>query len=619
VSVLNLRDQHWVATFLESLPTGPGVYLMKDGAGRVIYVGKARSLRARVSSYFGAGSRTNPKTLVMMGKMASIDYVLTGTEIEALMLENTLIKKHKPRYNVMLRDDKNFPYLRLSLDEDFPRLSVVRRVLRDKAMYFGPYVSAGSMRTTLRLLRQIFPIAVCNARITRTNVRPCLQFEMGRCLAPCSGQITKEEYRNVVHDLVLFLKGRNTELLRRLKEKMRRAAEELRFEEAARVRNQIRAIERVIANQKVATTGLTDQDVIGIAASGPGANVQIFFLRGGQLLGSRTFDFDDVEGLETGEILSSFVKQYYGRDRFIPREIVLTCRPADGDVLGRWLTEQRGGAVSLSVPQRGKKRHLAEMALKNAEVALDRGRAEVEEARSVLGEVQEVLKLPKPPRRVETFDVSNIGGSYAVGAVVVFEDGAPKRSDYRRFRIRTVEGADDYAMMREIVHRRYGRLLRERAEVPDLVVIDGGRGHLNAARSVLEEMGVGDVPIVAFAKGGSRAHGESAPDAGLARDEIYMPSQAAPVCLSERSPVQHFLERLRDEAHRFAVRYHRRVRAGEELHSRLEDVPGVGPKRRAALLARFGSLRRIREATVEELAATPGIGEPLAREILARV
>jgi excinuclease ABC subunit C len=590
-----------LAERIEQLPDRPGVYLYKDAKGQVVYVGKAASLRGRVRSYFQASRTRDAKTDALVEQIADLDYIVTANELEALILESNLVKRHRPRYNIILRDDKHYPFLRLTTSEDFPRLVVARRVARDGATYYGPFYPATALRETLRLVRQLFPIRTCSIKIDGTAERPCLQYYIHRCNAPCTGWESREGYARTVQDVTAFLEGRADDLARRLTRDMEAAAAEEKYERAAILRDQIQALNTVRERQKIISTEPEDQDIIGLARQGSEACVQIFFVRRGRLLGRESFFLDRLLGATEPEVLSAFVRQFYTRNVEPARELLLPAELPEADLVAEWLAQRRGGRVELVVPQRGRKRELAAMAEENAALALQThllsrdNRSQV-----VMEDLQRSLSLPGLPTRIEGFDISNIQGSEAVGSMVVWAAGAMQKDDYKRFRIRTVPGVDDYAMMGEVLRRRYSRVLEEATPLPDLVLLDGGRGQLGVGMRVLEELGLDFVPIVALAK---------------REEEVYRPESLHPLVLDPASPALHTLQKIRDEAHRFAIAYHKKLRQKRTLTSVLDQIPGVGPTLRTNLLRHLGSARRIREASVADLAAVPKITPKLAQRI----
>lgn len=600
----------------ESIPHEPGVYMMKDAAGETIYIGKAKSLRSRVSSYFQISAAHTAKIRAMLAQVAGMSCIVTESETEALILESNLVKRHKPRYNVVLRDDKHFPYLRLSVEEEYPKLTVVRRISKGKSLYYGPYTSAKAMRKTMRFLYRVFPIRQCHIKIDGKAERPCLDYYMGLCSAPCIGAINREEYGKIVRELSLFLQGRDTELIDHLREKMGRVAEELRFEEAARIRDQIKAIEKVVERQKIISTGMEDQDIIATQRDGPLCNIQLFFVRQGRVLGNKEFTLETEE--EEEELLSAFMQQFYSDDNYIPREVVVERNVSGQELLLKWLSQKKGSSVRITVPQRGKKDKWIAMARRNAQLSLQRSMNRQQWREEALNEMQQALKLKRPPARIEAFDISNIQGEAAVGSMVLFEGGEARKSEYRKFKIKTVVGIDDYAMMHEVVRRRLSRLQSEGLRMPDLMLIDGGKGHLNAACRVMAELGIEGLEAIGLAKGRSR-DGGSRDALSPTVDHFFLPDEEGPLMLPHYSKAKHLLQRIRDESHRFAITYHRKVRGAESLASILDEVPGIGEKRKASLLKRYGSLGRMREAPVEELLAVPSMTRKAAQELKAHL
>ena len=577
---------------LEHLPVRPGVYLLKDAEGRVLYVGKARVLRDRVRSYFQASRPVDPRRGDLVSEVTDLDLVLTDTEMEALALENNLIKRHKPRYNVLLRDDKNHPYLKLTLAEEYPRLHVVRRVAEDGNAYGGPYIPASLGRRTASLTHKAFGVRSCKELLNGRRPRPCLQYQIRRCLAPCVAEICSlDRYRKAAQDARLFLEGRTEEVVRRLRGEMEGAAATDRFEEAASLRDQILTLERLETPQKITTRDMEERDLFGVHVEGDRAALQAFSVRDGKVVGREAFLLDRLTEPET--VLASSIQQYYSDGRYVPREVLVPAPLPDHDLLERWLTVRRGSGVRIRVPRRGEKARLLDLVMRNARLAFDlEWRHPRKQSQEILRSLRDLLDLDIEPRRIECFDVSNLQGSDIVASMVAFDDGLPKKSEYRKFRIRGVAGApDDFASMREVVGRRYRRLLEEGRELPDLILVDGGKGQLGAAVGALEELGIADQAVASLAK----------------REEaIFVPGAEAPIVLPRSSPVLQLVQRVRDEAHRFAVGFHRSSRTLRTLRSELDDVPGVGPARRRKLLSRFGSLRGVRTASEAELAASVG-------------
>ena len=591
---------------LKALPAKPGVYLFKDKEGKVIYVGKAANLNSRVRSYFGAPSNLSTKIQRLVAKIQDFEFVVTNSEQEALILECNMIKKYTPRYNARLKDNKTFPYLKIDINEDWPSVYVTRRVQKDGARYFGPFASAGSVRKTLRLIEKIFPFRSCSKRIEGKDRRPCLDYYIRRCLGPCIGAVEKQEYHDVINEVILFLQGKQELILRELNAKMKTAARQLQFEKAALLRDQINAIEEVIEGQRIAITLQGEKDVIGLAQNKKQAYVKLFSIRNNKLIGQDHFIMEGIQGDSPSQIMTSFVKQYYASASYIPSLILLQHSVDEPAVLSEWLGRQRGGKVELQVPKRGAKKKLVDTATENAVRGWELVQAKemkVETISSALRELKTRLRLPKMPRRIECYDVSNIQGALAVGSMVVLEKGWPKPAHYRRFRIKTVAGVDDYAMIQETLRRRFKRGLTGEgtwAIIPDLVLIDGGKGQLNAALEVRQELGLDSIPMVSLAK---------------EKEEVFIPGDPQPVYIAKDSPALHILQRARDEAHRFAISYHRRLRHKEVITSVLDDIPGIGPKRKKALLKKFGSIESIKEASSEEISQIEGITPALAKKV----
>ena len=617
-------DSQRAAQLLAAVPQKPGVYLMKDAGAAVLYVGKAASLRSRLRSYFGSNADASFALTMKLGEMMprveDFEYIVTDSEAEALLLENNLIKRHQPRFNVRLKDDKNYPYIKIDLNEEFPRLDITRRVVNDDARYFGPFASASSMRKTMALLKRLFPYRSCTKKITGDDPRPCLEYHIKRCVAPCVGYASQGEYGEVIDQVMLFLEGKHDDVLRALTRQMDEAAEDLKFERAASLRDQLRAIEKVSQEQKAVTVGAKDQDVIAVAQSDDEAWVEVFFIREGKLTGRDHFILAGARGESPATIVGEFANQYYPTAAHVPGEVLVEHDPPEREALIEALESRRGRRVRLHKPQRGDKRRLVELVAGNAREGLDQRRArwlaDTEKVSAALDELEEALSLPAPPRRIETYDISNIQGANAVGSMDVFEEGRPNPSRYRRFKIKTVEGTDDYAMMREMLRRRFARSAKRRAAangatepdadpkgwgaMPDLVLIDGGRGHLNAALEVLLESGLGGVPLASIAK---------------KEELVHIPEMAEPIALPRNSQALYLVQRMRDEAHRFAITYHRNLRSKKSVRSAMDDVRGIGPRRKKALLRRFGSVQAVRDATLEEIAAVPGMTRRLAERV----
>ena len=581
-----------LADKLDQLPNRPGVYLFKAAGGEVVYVGKARVLRDRVRSYFQASRPAEFHKSRMVEDIADLELVVTDTEMEALALENNLIKRHKPLYNVRLRDDKNHPYLRLTLKEEYPRLYVVRRPSEDGDAYGGPYIPASLGRKTAGLVRKLFGIRSCKEALNGRRSRPCLQYQIKRCLAPCVTEVCSlGRYRQSCDDARLFLEGRTEEVVRRLRTDMDRVAGEERFEEAASLRDQVRALERLETSQKITTTELEERDLFAAHLEGERAAVQVFSVRDGKVVAREGFLLDRLT--EPEAVLSSTLQQFYAGGRYVPREVLVPADVPHRELLESWLSERRGTRVRIRIPQRGEKLRLLDLVVRNARLAFElEWKHPRQQSQEILRALGDILDLEVEPHRIECFDISNIQGSDVVASMVVFEEGLPKKSDYRKFRVKSLSGSpDDFASMREVVGRRYKRLLEEGRELPDLVLIDGGKGQLGAAVEALEELGLGDQPVASLAK----------------REELlFVRGRSLPVALPRSSPVLQLVQRVRDEAHRFAVGFHRQARSKRTLHSELDDIPGIGPAKRRKLLSAFGSLRGVRGASEADLATVVG-------------
>ncbi len=665
------------ASRLAALPPRPGVYIMRNAKQDVIYVGKAANLRNRVRNYFGAPHSLELKTRALVEQIEEFEYIVTQTNGEAMHLEATLVKRHQPFFNVRLKDDKHYPYLRIDVQNEWPRVEIARRIVNDGARYFGPYASASSVRTTLGIVKKLFPWRSCTKAITGTDPRPCLDYFIHRCIAPCTAYCSKEEYEEVIRQTTLFLEGKTGEVVKSLKGQMQAASDEMQFEQAALFRDQLRAVESVAEKQNVERIRPTDEDVFGLArAEGTDeACVQVFFIRGTQMVGRDFFTLDGVQDEPDSEVLGSFLKQFYESAVYIPKHVVVPFAVPESELISEWLTEKRGTKVGIAVAQRGVRRRMTEMAAENARESLDmlrvRWLADSDKRDQALTQLQEELDLPTYPRRIECYDNSNIQGSSPVASMVVFIDGQPRTQEYRRFGIKTVVGADDFASMAEVLGRRFKRwdtsVQQEAAAVaagvsdvassggtgdsspltgaiggvpptspdreaetspdnvgpqdaqaldapsededdgllgwgalPDLVIVDGGKGQLSAALDVMRNLGLKDVPLAGLAK---------------QNEELFVQDLAEPIVLPRTSQALYLVQRLRDEAHRFAITYHRKVRAKSGMESILDSVPGVGPKRKRALLRKFGSLRGVREASVEEVASTIGFTRSLAEKV----
>lgn len=584
---------------LAVLPDKPGVYLMHDAEGKVIYVGKAVVLKNRVRSYFRNLASHTPKVKAMVAKIAEIETIVTSSEVEALILECNLIKKYRPRYNISLKDDKTYPYLKVTLQEDFPRLYMTRRLLRDGSKYYGPYADAGAMHATVKLLRSMFPLRTCRKM---NPDRPCLNYHIKRCLAPCAGYVSKEEYGQMIKSVCMVLDGRTTELERDLKQRMQAAAEDYAFEEAARLRDQLQAVERLNESQKAVTNNGGDMDIIGFAQDMTGNCLQIFFVRKGKLIGRDNFFLQDG-GEAQQEVLTAFIKQYYNDATFIPREIVLPQLPEaeEQQLIEAWLSGKAERKVELFVPQRGVKRELLQLANDNAlkllSERLRKGSLSLKNDEQAAEELQQALGLEHSLERMDCFDISHTQGSETVASMVVFRKGSISKKDYRKYKIVSAEGKpDDFKSMQEVVYRRY----KDYEDLPNLVVIDGGKGQLSSALEVIRGLGLADLPVVGLAK---------------REEEIFIPHQSTSILLDRDSAALHLIQRIRDEAHRFAITFHRKLRGKRNLVSVLDHVEGIGPKRRQALWKAFKTLEAMKAASVEELAAVEGMNTAVAQTL----
>ena len=647
-----------IQSVLNSLPHKPGIYLMKDAEGTILYVGKAISLYNRVRSYFQESTDLSPKNRSMVAKIEDIEFLVVKNEVEALVLESNYIKQYRPKYNVLMRDDKSYPYIKVSLTEDFPRVYRVRSFHRDGNRYFGPYTNSGAVDATLDLLNKLFAFRTCRYDASawappangeppagwkqKLLPRPCTQYYIHRCIAPCVAYATREEYMAVIKQVILFLEGKHDEVLKSLQEKMQAAAEELNFEEAARIRDRIQAVERILEKQRIISTeGQDDQDVIAFASGDDETCVMAFFFRNGKLIGREFFILQGTRESSPGEILTSFLQQFYESSPHVPPEIVVEAEPDDRAVIQAWLREKRKGSVTIAAPRRGEKLRLIEMVKQNAQQVLEQQRikwlTDSQKTQMALEEIQEALNLATPPQRIECYDISNTQGTNSVGAMVVFEAGRPKNSEYRRFKIKTVEGPNDFASHQEVLRRRFRAAAKAQqvenqpveivtdeingdgengiatAEtgsdtatafqhewaMPDLIIIDGGKGQLSAAMEVMQELRL-DIPTVGLAK---------------ENEEIFIPGSPDPIILPRSSQGLYMVQRIRDEAHRFGITYHRKLRSDRTFKSVLDEIPGIGPKRKQALMKHFGSVRAMSAASVEDLAALDGMTRDAAEKV----
>ena len=613
-----------INSILGSLPDSPGCYLMKDEQGKIIYVGKAINLKNRVKSYFQKSSDHSYKTRRMVANIRDIEWIVVASELEALILEMNLIKEHRPFYNVRLKDDKRYPYIKIHWQDEFPKVTVTRNMVQDGSRYYGPYTSVWAVHQTLDILRKIFPYLTCAREITGKDPRPCLYYDIHLCSGPCIGAITKADYRQMIEDLAKFLEGKTDPVLKRLQSEMEKASNQLNYEKAAVVRDQIQAVERVVERQKIISNERKDSDVIAMARSNGEACVQIFFIRSGKLIGREYFILEGTEEKDNTEILEEFIKQFYSQAAYIPNKVMLPQEVEEALIINEWLNTKRGGEkVQITVPKRGQSKALVKMAAENAAETLRsleiRWKADKDRQRDALGEIQQALGMSEPPNRIECYDISNTQGTASVGSMVVFEQGIPNKKLYRRFNIRTVTGPDDFASMREVLTRRFSNFFTEAEAksspgykpdlafslLPDLLIVDGGKGQLRQAIEVLEENDLtGQFTIV-----------------GLAKEEelLFLPNFSEPIRLDDHSQGYYLVQRIRDEAHRFAITAHRNKRGKIGLTSRLDTIPGIGPARRKELISRFGSIQGILEANPEEIAKIKGISIEKANAIKAEL
>ena len=613
---------------LLAAPDKPGVYIMKDARGNVLYVGKASVLSNRLRTYFGSPSNLPNKTRRMLGQLDDFECIVTDTEAEALILENTLIKHHRPRYNARLKDDKTYPYLKIALNEEFPRVYITRRVANDGARYFGPFATAGTVRKTMDLVKRLFPYRSCTKNITGKDPRPCLEFFINRCVAPCTGYATKEDYAEVIQQVVLFMQGDTEAVTQDLQDNMQKASDSLEFERAAVLRDRMRSVERVAEEQriKVDANPVSDMDLIALAQENQETWVEVFFVRHNKLVGRDHFFMEGAQEDDPGLVIGQFIKQFYQSASEIPPRILVQHAVEEEELIREWLQGLRGKSVRIALPMRGQHKKLIDLVAENARQGLNQYRVrwldKADIIQGAMSELREELSLPTDLRRMECYDISHIQGTNTVGSMVVFEDGAPKPAHYRRFRVKSVEGVDDFESMREVLRRRFNRMAEVRAKqklqdsdgtrpsdetwgiFPDLVLIDGGKGQLSAALEVLLEMGLDNVPLASLAK---------------ENEWLYVPHTPEPIILPRDSQALYMVQRIRDEAHRFAITYHRNLRSKSSLRSPIDSVNGIGPKRKRMLMRKFGSLSGIKQASVDEIAAVPGMTRSLALLVKQRV
>jgi excinuclease ABC subunit C len=608
---VNDKTDNPILEKVRRLPSAPGVYLMRDSGGTIIYVGKAVNLKNRVRSYFNTRQEQTFKIKHLVPRINDIDYFITASEEEALILELNLIKRHKPYYNVRLKDDKTFPYLKIALDEDYPRVQITRRLEEDKARYFGPFSSAYSIRQTLKVIKEIFPFRSCSKDLSKKLPRPCLEYDIHKCSGPCINAISKEEYAEVINQLILFLEGKQEKVVVQLENNMKQAVSKLEYEKAALLRDQIRAIKEIINWQKLATAVKGEQDVIAFAEDRDTAYAQVFFIRGGRIIGREGFTLQGTQSENPQQVMTDFVKQFYSSSAYVPSLILLQHPITDKAVIESWLGRKKGSAVRIQTPLKGDKKQLVDTVAVNARRGLEELKIKQISAPSTLNtameELQKVLELPHPPLRIEGYDISNIQGKDAVGSMVVFEKGRSKTAHYRRFKIKTLQQPNDFAMMQEVIKRRFGRYKNSSQEaadtwkiMPDLMLIDGGKGQLSSVMEILRQTGIDSLHVIGLAK---------------ENEEIFTPGSSKPVILPQSSPALQLLQRVRDEAHRFAVSYHHNLHKKKTFVSALDAVPGIGPGRKKALLKAFGSVAAIKEASIEELSVVKGMNSSLSQKI----
>lgn len=606
---------------LKNLPDNPGVYIMKDALNDILYIGKAISLKNRVRQYFRNSGGHSQRIILMTEKVHDLDIILTDSELEALILECNLIKKHRPKYNVLLKDDKSYSFIKVTIADEYPRILFTRRIEKDNARYFGPYLSSKDVRETLELIREIFPIRSCNKKVgLSAHSRPCLYFHIKQCQGLCRGNIDKDEYKLLVTQVCRFLEGRYEILLKELRARMVEAAEGLEFERAAILRNRMASVERIMQGQKIVSTDMHDQDVLALVKCNGEAIAQILFIRNGAVTGTSQFELEKTENVDMGEIIEAFVKQFYIAAEFVPASILLQQNIEDLGALSKWLSKVKGSKVRICVPRKGEKKELIDMAIRNAQHGLNeliqKNNVKHEKTVGALEELAKYIRIERIPNRIEAFDISNLQGTESVGSMVVFEAGSPMHRDYRRFRIKGMNGSpDDFASIAQVIERRFRKGIAEKAKLddegkdicngkfskmPNLVMVDGGKGQLNAAVSVLEVLGINDIPVIGLAK---------------EQEQVYINGKGEPVDIPNDSNAIHLLQRIRDEAHRFAITYHRSLRKNSSLHSTLEDIQNIGKKRRVALFKHFGSIEAIKAASLEELERIIGMNKKSAQSL----
>lgn len=593
---------------IEEAPVDPGCYIYKNSDSKIIYIGKAKNIRNRIKSYFLKGHSKDTKTKVLVTNIADVEFIVTHSEVEALILENTLIKKHKPKYNISLRDDKTFPYVRIT-NEPFPQVYVTRKLIKDDSLYFGPYTDAKSLKETIRIIKTLFTVRSCKYKLSgetikKGKIKLCMDYHIKKCEGPCRGLVSADDYGKMISKVIAFLRGKTSEVIEFFNEKMEKASKSLEFENAAIFRDHINILRNYSRRQSVELNDFIDRDFINIIIeSGDGCAV-VFRVRQGKLIGRDSFFLDGVTNYDAPEIMRNFLQQYYSKAKFVPLEILVNVIPEEESVLKKWLTETRSGKVKISRPERGEKVRLLKMAEKNARIQLQeyllKKSAKADYIPKSLKKLHEDLSLPKLPHRIEAFDISNISGKFAVASLVTFINAKPKKSEYRRFKIKTVKGIDDFAMMAEVIKRRYTRLIKEKKNFPDLILIDGGKGQLSSAKSVMNSLNLDDISVVGLAK---------------RLEELYLPDSNEPILLPRDSTALILLRRIRDEAHRFAIAYHRKLRKKGGITSRLDDIPGLGKNKKQELWKYFKTISKMCSASVEDLCEVNGIGKKLSRTI----
>ncbi|NMA86512.1 MAG: excinuclease ABC subunit UvrC [Tissierellia bacterium] len=595
---------------LKKLPDKPGVYIMKEKTGEIIYVGKAISLKKRVRQYFGSTKNNPPKVNVMIKHIHEFEYIIVDNEIEALILEANLIKKHRPKYNILLRDDKQYPYIKVTVNEKYPRVIKTRNILKDGAKYFGPYPSVYAVNDTIDIIRRLYPIRTCNRDLNKDigKTRPCLNYHIGRCIGPCQGNVSEEKYMEMIDEILMFLSGKEDKLIDKIEEKMKKAAENMDYENAAKYRDQINSLNIILEKQKIVSSNIIDQDIIGMARGIDEVCIQVFFIRSGKIVGREHFIISDTFNEDRANILNSFIKQFYLGTAYVPKEIFIEEEIEDMDTIAKWLSEKRGSKVIIKVPKRGEKSQLMDMVKTNARDMLeqygDKFLRIQRENEKALKEIQYALGLEEIPNRIEAYDISNIAGVSPVGSMVVFEGGKPKKSDYRRFKIQSVNTPDDYKSMEEIIRRRFKRALSQSkgfAILPDLIMIDGGKGQINIALGVLEELNL-NIPVCGLVKD----------DFHRTRGIIYNNKE---INLAEDSSGYRLIFKIQEEAHRFAINYHRSLRSKKMFKSELDDIKGIGEKRKKALLKHFHTIDNIKKASIEELAQVESMNIKVAEDL----